>query len=49
MDRRFRTRGTEDRSRREFLVCGMGGAGKTQIALKFVETRAKSYALFPPS
>ena len=23
--------------RREFLLCGMGGGGKTQIALKFVE------------
>lgn len=31
--------------RRQFLLCGMGGAGKTQIALKFVETRTKRYAL----
>ena len=23
--------------RRQFLLCGMGGGGKTQIALKFVE------------
>jgi len=23
--------------RREYLLCGMGGAGKTQIALKFID------------
>lgn len=33
----------EDTQRREFLICGMGGAGKTQIALRFVETKAKKY------
>jgi len=41
LDKRFSVRAPGEINRREFLVCGMGGAGKTQIALKFVETRAK--------
>jgi signal recognition particle GTPase len=28
----------DEKPRRQFLLCGMGGAGKTQIALKFAET-----------
>jgi hypothetical protein len=30
----------KSRPRRSFLVYGMGGAGKTQISLKFVEDNA---------
>lgn len=45
LDYCFSLRRPGDRQRREFLVCGMGGAGKTQIGLKFVETRGDQYVL----
>ncbi|KAH8910727.1 hypothetical protein BR93DRAFT_964583 [Coniochaeta sp. PMI_546] len=35
LDAFFSPRGANVRGRRQFLLCGMGGAGKTQIALKF--------------
>jgi Cdc6-like AAA superfamily ATPase len=33
----FAPRGQGDRSKKSFLLYGMGGVGKTQICLKFVE------------
>ena len=36
----FAPRGDGDRGRKSFLLYGMGGIGKTQICLKFVEEMA---------
>ncbi|KAL9041418.1 MAG: hypothetical protein Q9214_004116 [Letrouitia sp. 1 TL-2023] len=33
----FQERESGQHQRREFLLCGMGGAGKTQVAMKFAE------------
>ena len=35
--------------RREFLMYGMGGAGKTQVSLKFAETNEDWYASTYPT
>ncbi|KAK4181732.1 putative calcium-independent phospholipase A2-gamma [Triangularia setosa] len=46
LDRFFTKRDTGGKPRRQFLLYGIGGAGKTQIALKFadlVEERCKVY------
>jgi GTPase SAR1 family protein len=36
----FALQGQGDRCRKSFLLYGMGGVGKTQICLKFVEKMA---------
>lgn len=41
LDDHFMPRSEHYKPRREFLLCGMGGAGKTQIALKFAENCEK--------
>jgi hypothetical protein len=47
IDTAFSARGPGLNKRRQFLVCGMGGAGKTQIALKFVETMEQEQRYCP--
>jgi Cdc6-like AAA superfamily ATPase len=44
LDEHFRPRLERHKPRREFLLSGMGGAGKTQIALRFAEQYAERYA-----
>lgn len=39
----FAARDTQDRPRREFLLYGLGGVGKTQIALKAAENLAERH------
>ena len=39
----FTDQGPGQHRRREYLLHGMGGAGKTQIALRFAETHAQRY------
>ena len=39
----FSPRGPGYHSRREFLLYGIGGAGKTQLALKFAEENRGRY------
>jgi predicted acylesterase/phospholipase RssA len=41
----FSPRDANSRGRRRFLLCGMGGAGKTQIALKFAENAGQRCVL----
>ncbi|KAJ9161398.1 Patatin-like protein 2 [Coniochaeta hoffmannii] len=43
MDEFFEPRDVGARGRREFLLCGMGGAGKTQIALKFAKVAGERF------
>ena len=40
----FEPRGTGRHRRREFLLHGLGGAGKTQLMLKFAEIRHSRYS-----
>ncbi|KAB5580484.1 hypothetical protein GE09DRAFT_1212934 [Coniochaeta sp. 2T2.1] len=43
LDSFFAPRGGNVTGRRQFLLCGMGGAGKTQIALKFAESSGQRF------
>lgn len=44
LEERFVDQGPRPHMRREFLLYGMGGAGKTRIALKFAETNRQRQA-----
>jgi Cdc6-like AAA superfamily ATPase len=44
LDDHFRPRSERHKPRREFLLSGMGGAGKTQTALRFAQQYAERYA-----
>ena len=45
----FLDQGPEQHLRREYLLFGMGGAGKTQIALKFAEIYHQKQVHVDPS
>ena len=45
LDDFFMQREPGNHPRREFLLYGMGGAGKTQVGLKFVQEHARRYLL----
>jgi len=41
----FNVRPANDRKRRAFVLYGVGGVGKTQICLKFLEDFSERYAI----